>query len=181
MCSFPQSCFGMSIFCWDKNANDATKKNNLKSLYLFFQHMLPENIHTSPMVGILFYNPPPSGNSIQFHTFPQIVLVVLEGSFACLASSEPWCSSPRSVIRNPSSRWSLLSGCMDIFWTAQCNFFHYGNNGFPIHNRYQKLKKIASLVQNRNHVKIHVITVFLAIVLTRSGMTEHILNWGTYK
>lgn len=37
------------------------------------------------------------------------------------------------------------------------------------------------MVQNRNYVKIHVITVYLAIVLTRSGMAEHIFNWGTYK
>ena len=135
----PKVALECAFFVKTKMPMMQLKRTTLKSLYLFFQHTVPENIHTSPMVGILFYNSPPSGNLIQFHTFPQIVLVLQKpvadpflelrgregggGSFACPASSEPWSSYPRSVTRNPSSRWSLLSGCMDIFWTAQCDFF----------------------------------------------------------
>ena len=46
--------WNVNFFCQDRNANDVTKKNNLKSLYLFFKRTVPENIHNSPMVGIFF-------------------------------------------------------------------------------------------------------------------------------
>ena len=86
---------------------------------------------------------------------------------------------PRSATGNPSSTRSLLWESMEIFWTAQCNIFHYGNNGFPIRNRYQKFKRIASLVQNRYHIKIHDCNNW---GLSLQGQRcWHILNWRTYK